>query len=307
MILNRPHFLVVGPAKTGTTWLYEQLRHVKGFKMPPTKEVCFFNEVNFLHTIDPDNAALLEKYGVMGHEISEAAIQAAKKRFAKRRKLNMQYAFEQKQYLWGLFYRYFPRNTTPLSAYLYSLLFTKEDGIITGDISPLYFPIKDEIIGLIAEYFPQLKVVMIIRDPVERAWSNIRMNYYSERAVAGFTIEGYLSKPINRGGDYAYAITNWEKHFGPNRIQYLFYDDLARHPNKFLQQFLDFVRPGTPVNAVFEGKIGKGVEKEMEPALRTELIKKNLPQYHFLANKFGAGSYPQKWLERMLEEPGGKG
>lgn len=304
MTLNRPHFLVVGPAKTGTTWLYEQLRHVDGFKMPPTKEVCFFNEVNFKHTIDPANAWLLEKYGVTTQEISAESVAAAKKRFANRRKLNMQFAFEQKQYLWGLFYRYFPRNTGLLSSYFYSLLFDNREGITTGDISPLYFPIKEEVIEIIARRFPELKVVFIIREPVERAWSNIRMNYYSALAVPGFSIEGYLAKP-NRGGDYEYAFTNWEKHFSANRIQYLFYDDLANQPRKFLQQFLDFVRPGTQINALFEEKIGKGVEKQMDEALRSELIKKNLPQYHFLAKKFGPGSYPEKWLTDVLNEVDG--
>lgn len=299
MTLNRPDFLVVGPAKTGTTWLYEQLRQVNGFKMPPTKEVCFFNEVNFRHTLDPANAALLKKYEDLGYEASPEAIAAAKKRFINRRNLNRQFAFEQKRYLWGWYYRFFPRNTTFLSSYLYSLLFTSEKEVTTGDISPLYFPIKSEVIEIIASRFPKLKVIFIIREPVERAWSNIRMNYYSAKKVPGFSIENYLTK-LNIGSDYESAITNWEKYFTADRIQYLFYDDLETGPRKFLQQFLDFVKPGTTINNLFEQKIGKGVEVQIDEGLKRQLLKKNLTQYHFLAKKFGPGSYPDKWLKNVL-------
>lgn len=304
MKFNHPHFLVVGPAKTGTTWLYEQLKHVEGFAMPPTKEVCFFNEVNFAHTIDP-GSGFLKKYEDQGHLVSVSRLKEAKKKFIQRRILNQHYAYEQKQFLWGLFYRYFPRNTGQLSWYFYSLLFDHRKDTVTGDISPLYFPVKEEVIEIIAKRFPYLKIVIIIREPVERAWSNIRMNYYSELAVPGFSIKEYLAKP-NPGSDYQYAITNWEKHFGPHRMQYLFYDDLANQPRKFLQQFLNFVKPGTTVNTVFEEKVGKGVEKEMDKQLRMELLKRNLPQYHFLAQKFGTGSYPETWLKNALKEIDGQ-
>ena len=107
---------------------------------------------------------------------------------------------------------------------------------------------------------------------------------------------------MNRGGDYEYAITNWEKHFGAGRIQYLFYEDLASNPRKFLQQFLDFVRPGTSIDTLFEEKIGRGVDKQIDESLRKALLVKNLSQYQFLAQKFGPGSYPEKWLQNVMLE-----
>ncbi len=301
MKLHRPHFLVVGPAKTGTTWLYEQLKQAEGFEMPPVKEVNYFNEVNFVDTVDSREGSWLRKYEAEGHQVTRAAIKTARNKFINRRILNQQFAIEQERFWWSLFYRFFPRNTGWLSMYLYSFLFSGKDSDTTGDISPLYFPIKEEVIALIARNFPEIKIVFILRDPIEREWSNIRMNYYSDLKLPGFNIDNYLAK-MNRGSDYEYAITNWEKHFSPHQIRYLFYDELVNDPKQFMQQFIDFVKPGSKANHVFEEKIGRGVEKEIDPELRQKLLVKNVPQYHFLAKKFGEGSYPARWLEAVSKE-----
>lgn len=296
MQLNRPHFLVVGPAKTGTTWLYEQLKLINGFEMPPTKEINFFSELNFLHIINPRSRKALEEFEMAGYEISVDAIATAKGRFINRRQINRQYAAEQMRPLWGWYYRYFPRNMGGISSYLYSLLFATRNNGTTGDISPLYFGIGEQVIKEIAKWFPELKIVLIIREPVDRAWSNIRMNYYSTQAMPDFSIDSYLAKH-NLGSDYKRAITNWERYFKPNQIMYLFYDDLVDNPTGFLQQFLDFVKPGAKATHVIEETIGKGVNKQMDSVLMEQLLKKNWPQYQFLAQKFGPDSYPAQWLK----------
>src|SRR5947209_1078015 len=46
-ILNKPDFLLVGPAKTGTAWLFIQLKLVEGVDVARTKELSFFEEVYF--------------------------------------------------------------------------------------------------------------------------------------------------------------------------------------------------------------------------------------------------------------------
>ena len=42
---------------------------------------------------------------------------------------------------------------------------------LSGDISPAYSTLSDEIIQRVVNYFPNLKVIFLARDPVERAWS----------------------------------------------------------------------------------------------------------------------------------------
>src|SRR5437763_16018587 len=49
-----PDFICVGPQKTGTGWLYEQLESHPDFWMPPIKELQYFNQLSRVeHTSPP--------------------------------------------------------------------------------------------------------------------------------------------------------------------------------------------------------------------------------------------------------------
>jgi hypothetical protein len=53
----------------------------------------------------------------------------------------------------------------------YSQLFAPKSALLSGDISPSYSTLNDEVIERVVNYFPNLKVIFLARDPVERAWS----------------------------------------------------------------------------------------------------------------------------------------
>src|SRR5436189_4275558 len=57
----------------------------------------------------------------------------------------------------------------------YGRLFCHKGPLLSGDISPAYSTLTDEIIERVVEHFPNLKVVFLARDPVERAWSQLSM------------------------------------------------------------------------------------------------------------------------------------
>jgi hypothetical protein len=57
----------------------------------------------------------------------------------------------------------------------YGRLFQHKGECLSGDISPAYSTLNDEIIDRVVEHFPNLKVVFLARDPVERAWSQLSM------------------------------------------------------------------------------------------------------------------------------------
>ena len=57
----------------------------------------------------------------------------------------------------------------------YGRLFCHKGPLLSGDISPAYSTLTDEIIERVVDHFPNLKVVFLARDPVERAWSQLSM------------------------------------------------------------------------------------------------------------------------------------
>src|SRR5438093_5986520 len=57
----------------------------------------------------------------------------------------------------------------------YGQLFRHKGPLLSGDISPAYSTLSDEIIERVVNYFPNLKVIFLARDPVDRAWSQLSM------------------------------------------------------------------------------------------------------------------------------------
>ncbi len=68
----------------------------------------------------------------------------------------------------------------------YAQLFELKGSLISGDITPAYSTLNEEIISRIVRRFPKLKVIFLARDPVERALSQLSMDVGLE-----------LSKPFN--------------------------------------------------------------------------------------------------------------
>ena len=64
----------------------------------------------------------------------------------------------------------------------YGQLFAPKGSSMTGDITPGYSTLQDELVSDIARAFPNLRIVFLIRDPVERFWSQLAMRIRHGRA-----------------------------------------------------------------------------------------------------------------------------
>ncbi len=57
----------------------------------------------------------------------------------------------------------------------YARLFEPKGSLLSGDISPNYSTLNNKVIRQVVGYFPNLKVIFLARDPVERVWSHLSM------------------------------------------------------------------------------------------------------------------------------------
>jgi hypothetical protein len=134
----QPDFICVGAQKGGTGWLFRQLALHPDFWMPPLKELHYFDQLS-----------------------------RTQRAFPPRRK--------DERDLWFL------DNMKTLSArsYIdlenYANLFEPKGSLLSGDITPAYSMLNDEIIQPIVDHFPNLKVIFLARDPVERVWSHLSL------------------------------------------------------------------------------------------------------------------------------------
>ena len=122
-------------------------------------------------------------------------------------------------------------------------------GRLTGEVCPSYFLMRPAEIKKLKQLFPDLKVVLILRDPVKRMWSSIHrhwtFSYLKDTKKIGTDFQSlfrFIMTPTNLYfGKYAYTLKKWEKEFGKDQLQILFYEDIKDNPKKFMSELYCFL------------------------------------------------------------------
>lgn len=206
----QPDFMCVGAHKSGTTWLYQQLDAHPDFWMPPVKELHYFDQ---LSRVD----------------------RSAPPRCRDERDL---------RFLESL-------NTLSAKADVdlesYGRLFEPNGSLLSGDISPNYSTLSSKLIRQIVGYFPNLKVIFLARDPVQRFWSHLSMEvHYRQVQPFDATNINEVNRNLLRRGmrlrSYPTAVvTRWKRYVHPERFRVYFFDDLQRNPTELRRSILDFL------------------------------------------------------------------
>jgi hypothetical protein len=205
-----PDFLCVGAHKAGTTWLYQQLDSHPDFWMPPVKELHYFDQLSRVQ-------------------------RAARSRCRDERDL---------RFLEGL-KSLSAKPTIDLENY--GRLFEPKGSLLSGDISPNYSTLSNEVIGQVLRFFPHLKVIFLARDPVERVWSHLSMEVHY-RQIEPFDVTNIdaINRNLFRRGmllrSYPSAVVaRWKRHVHPEQFRVYFFDDLQSDPAELRRSVLRFL------------------------------------------------------------------
>lgn len=147
-----------------------------------------------------------------------------------------------------------PRYFTPEVPYSVSLdryrdlYASASDYPAIGDITPFYLP-REAAPGRIREVCPAARIVIILRDPVERAYSHylFARETTHEEPVKSFqealrryenrkSKEWYLSQQYIEHGQYHAQVRRYLDTFDGEQVKVLLFDDLLRNPNELLMQ-----------------------------------------------------------------------
>jgi hypothetical protein len=215
--------LCVGAHKAGSTWLYQQLDSHPDFWMPPIKELHYFDQL-----------------GRVQRASSPRCRDERDLRFLERLKnLSAQPTIDLENY---------------------GRLFEPKESLLSGDISPNYSTLSNEVIRRVVGYFPNLKVIFLARDPVERVWSHLSMEvHYGQIEPFDVTdIEEVNRNLIRRGmllRSYPSAVVaRWKRHVHPEQFGVYFFDDLQSNPAELRRSILRFLgadpdKPSTRLTA----------------------------------------------------------
>jgi hypothetical protein len=122
----------------------------------------------------------------------------------------------------------------------YKSLFTgEEEGKVKGEITPAYAIMSQDIVRYIYFHYPELRLLYIIRNPIERAWSSAlmaleRAEMDLEEASDQWFIDHFTSRGSLARGDYEICIRTWRGVYPSNQLLILCFEMLRDNPREFL-------------------------------------------------------------------------
>jgi hypothetical protein len=224
-------FMCIGAQKAGTTWLYEVLRDHEEIGLPPIKELHYFdnlylNEKHYGQRIRALtrvsqkylNVLLqtgLDPFSPKGHSLPEA------RRFYE---LIDFFAIRcDEDYL-----QYLERYSSGKRAF--------------GEITPSYALLPVEGFRRIHELIPNVKIIYILRDPVARYWSQIKM----DASRTGRPAAELAKRKIRRAkqwpdrSDYKTTIERLQQS-GIRHLKFFLFEEAFKDKRRFIGDVLDYL------------------------------------------------------------------
>jgi hypothetical protein len=280
-------FYVIGAQKAGTTWLHRRLNEIPSNNLPLQKEMHFFDRSKKKYPQNPSkfNAPL---------PLTKAIKKGGKSIIGSLVKGKFTAANERYLYYFGKY---------DLNWYQTYMKLHARKGI-TGDITPSYARLQEEDIRLMAYANPNAKVFYILRDPIERTWSQWRM-YLNNRAIQEEVnnFEAFKKWYENlKPNHYLSHIKNFRVHF-PKNFYLLFYDAIEKQPIELLKNIQSKLADSTPLKTslikiekkeqqTFSSKIDTRIYQYLFNCLSTEL--KELHE--------AIGGYCSHWYYKHLKK-----
>lgn len=267
---NFPDFLIIGPQRTGTTWLEANLRrHPEIFTAYP-KEIYFFSRL----MQDAQNRHSRQYYHFDRSKLLRQPVRAGKD-LAK-----------------IVYFDYLltgQANATQLDWYLPFFDHTKRvhkdrekeaqerygesfRPKMFGEATATYATLHPEVIEDILLINPDIKIILMVRDPVKRAWSHAKKDLmrYSERKFEDVPEEEFVNffktDYQMECANYSGHIQKWRSFLKPENFYVGFHDDVSNKPEEMLLEVFSFL--GVSPDAKY---ISDSVRKRVNPTDKTSI------------------------------------
>jgi sulfotransferase family protein len=203
-----PDFLIVGPQRTGTTWLHANLRYHPQIMLSEPKELFFFSSMK------PTDAP----------------------RFGSRELADYLRCFHEP--LW----RVTLRQLVSLWRYRHAYR-----PLVRGEATASYAALDREVIDDITTLRPGIKAILMIRNPIDRAWSHAKKDLARNRHrkledVSAEEFEQFFRDPYQRRcARYVENIDTWSAALQPGHLHVALFDDIDARPEALLLEVMSFL------------------------------------------------------------------
>jgi hypothetical protein len=202
-----PDFLIVGPQRTGTSWLYTHLRFHPEILFSRPKEIHFFSS---LKSRDPRRFVTDDVGWYLDF-------------------------FRDRPWMWAL------KNGVSLLRHG-----RRYDPRARGEATASYATLDPDVIDDIVRLNPAIRVVLMVRNPVDRAWSDAkyyferrrrRLDELGEKELKEFLTDDYQRKCAR----YVACHDNWAGRLRPGHVLLGRFDDIATEPERMLRGVMRFI------------------------------------------------------------------
>jgi hypothetical protein len=276
-VTDGPLLFCVGAAKAGTSWLHRVLSDHPGCALRSIKECHFFDALD-RGEVDRQVAALETRRAGCLADMADAGPHrlAVRARQAKD-------CGDLAEVL----------RSGDERAYL-DYLTMGAGGRMTADLTPAYALLSEDRLRRMAAIAPDVRFLYLVRDPVERLWSHVRM-IAKARAEKDGNSEGralHVLSRVFRGkeseiemrGDYAAAIGKLARAVDPRRLLVAVTEEMFTAAG--LSRIMAFLGLATP-EADFSRRIHESAAGELPAGLRAEARAWLAAQYDFVAGWLG--------------------
>lgn len=141
-----------------------------------------------------------------------------------------------------------PKSRSDKGVQWYETQFPDRDGIVRGESSVDYMYYHDTTARAIASRYPSTKILFLLRNPVDRAYSDYWMSRRNDPEIAEFEDLIDLDHPFIARGLYHRQIQGFLEFFPKEQVSIFFHDDLVTDPAGFIRSVYGFLE----VDADFE-------------------------------------------------------
>lgn len=194
----------------------------------------------------------------------------------------------------------------------YRRLFADADGHRTGEASVSYLEIPGTA-EVIARHRPDARLIAILRNPVDRAFSHYLMNVRGGDQRRSFE-DALADETYLRTGLYTRHLAHYRQHFADDQLFVCLTDDLKQDPLGLLRRIYAFlgVDPAFEPDLSFQHNVGGAPRSRLLNALMTqarlnEWVKRRLPEpavrwmIRLKRTNYAAVDLPPELRERLAD------
>ena len=225
-----PDFLGVGAQRSGTSWLYKNLGQHPQIWLPPIKELHYFSS---------KEKSQKRKTNIVKNAFRVRVRDSLRDIFS----LNSAVLDD---FSWDFRYFFGKRDL----AWYYSL-FRAASNQISGEITPEYSTLTTKKIRDIKTLNPKLKIIYLMRDPIDRSWSSTIKDLARNRRRTIDTVpDDEVFNKLSRTGtmlrsNHLCVLEKYESVFNHEQVFIGFFEDVIERPQKLLKDICRFLGVST--------------------------------------------------------------